>query len=591
MIFYLVVKDGALAEMELSVIAECEQESRRCSRVALTSDLQELDLVSRLAKKVCRCYCFSISFHFHQKRVKYCFLYCQLRSTLQQLQQQQQLTEDLKVERGLLERDSSASPDIGVSPREVLLNGDDFIDDDFDILDMSATEIQANRDLLDTEIESNRQKQREEIEKFGIEVDNDSAGRNRRDENNDFDYDNHSNNDDLENDNGGSWHDDRNGNGNDVSAVLRQRVDELRDTLNLLQQNQAVALEGCLEQLLQATAAASASKDTSGKRKQTNTNNKQGRSKAVRTDEFSNSDAGDLFCTPVKFLLLLCEWHVYICMDILLESDTSSMSGSPGDKNSTLTPMSIRSVAVAFDDAYNNNRNDEEQYMRNPLLTAKAVSNNNTPQPHILVSTTCTPLQSNKLRTSRANSYDRLDIALRENKILRSQIDQYNNTADDSDIGTRNETPFNSIHNNKNNNNNNSNIQPSSSTSPSLETANTSNMLTANADSNTALTALAALLKDERSQLSEAQTQLQRSQIDLALARQECEHNAKTIVTLQGDISALRDELRRTDTLHGQLVEQLKSTTKSAVSTCNEEVIRTGSKKYILFSAVRNKYL
>ena len=51
-IFLPVVKDGTLAEMELSVIAECEQESRRCSRVALTSDLQELDLVSRLAKKV-----------------------------------------------------------------------------------------------------------------------------------------------------------------------------------------------------------------------------------------------------------------------------------------------------------------------------------------------------------------------------------------------------------------------------------------------------------------------------------------------------------------------------------------------------------
>ena len=34
------------------MIAECEQESRRCSIVALTSDLQELDLVSRLAKKV-----------------------------------------------------------------------------------------------------------------------------------------------------------------------------------------------------------------------------------------------------------------------------------------------------------------------------------------------------------------------------------------------------------------------------------------------------------------------------------------------------------------------------------------------------------
>ena len=52
MIYSSVIKDGTSAEMELSVIAECEQESRRCSRVALTSDLQELDLVSRLAKKV-----------------------------------------------------------------------------------------------------------------------------------------------------------------------------------------------------------------------------------------------------------------------------------------------------------------------------------------------------------------------------------------------------------------------------------------------------------------------------------------------------------------------------------------------------------
>ena len=245
------------------------------------------------------------------------------------------------------------------------------------------------------------------------------------------------------------------------------------------------------------------------------------------------------------------------------------MSESRGDKNSSMTPMSIRSVAVAFDDAYNKNANEDEQYMRNPLLTAKPVSRNVTPLPHILIATS-TPSLSDQKRTSRANSYDQLDIALRENKILRSQIDQYNNTADDSDVGTRNENTYNS------NLNNNINNHVSSSTSPSLATANTTNLLAASSDSNTALTALTTLLKNERSQLSEAQVQLQRSEIDLALARQECEHSEKTILTLQCDINALREELRRTDTLHGQIQEQLRSTTKKAFSEKDNETISSG---------------
>ena len=200
-------------------------------------------------------------------------------------------------------------------------------------------------------------------------------------------------------------------------------------------------------------------------------------------------------------------------------------------------------------------------------MTAKSVSRTVTPLPHILIATS-TPSLSDQKRTSRANSYDRLDIALRENKILRSQIDQYNNTAEDSDVGTRNENTYNTT------------ISITTSAvppvSPSLETANTTNLLAASSDSNTALTALTTLLKNERSQLSEAQVQLQRSEIDLALARQECEHSEKTILTLQGDINALREELRRTDTLHGQLQEQLRSTTKKAFSEKDNETMSSG---------------
>jgi hypothetical protein len=70
--------------------------------------------------------------------------------------------------------------------------------------------------------------------------------------------------------------------------------------------------------------------------------------------------------------------------------------------------------------------------------------------------------------------------------------------------------------------------------------------------------------------------QLQRSEIDLALARQECEHSEKTILTLQGDINALREELRRTDSLHGQRQEQLRSTTKKAFSEKDNETMSSG---------------
>ena len=70
------------------------------------------------------------------------FLFLQLRSTLQQLQRHP-LTEDLKVGRESIEREGSNSPDIGVSPREEMLNGDDFMDDDFDILDVFPTGTQA----------------------------------------------------------------------------------------------------------------------------------------------------------------------------------------------------------------------------------------------------------------------------------------------------------------------------------------------------------------------------------------------------------------------------------------------------------------
>jgi hypothetical protein len=93
----------------------------------------------------------------------------------------------------------------------------------------------------------------------------DASMRQRRGYDDDLDYENQSNFNDQnerQNENRESWHID---NGYDVSSLLRQRVDELRETLNLLQQHQAVALLGCLEQLLQATTAAGAtSKENSG---------------------------------------------------------------------------------------------------------------------------------------------------------------------------------------------------------------------------------------------------------------------------------------------------------------------------------------
>ena len=81
----------------------------------------------------------------------------------------------------------------------------------------------------------------------------DASMRQRQGYDDDLDYENQSNFNDQnehQNENRESWHID---NGYDVSSLLRQRVDELREALNLLQQNQAVALLGCLEQLLQAT--------------------------------------------------------------------------------------------------------------------------------------------------------------------------------------------------------------------------------------------------------------------------------------------------------------------------------------------------
>ena len=230
------------------------------------------------------------------------FLFLQLRSTLQQLQQQQQLTEDLKVGRESIERESSNSPDIGVSPREVMLNGDDFMDDDFDILDIFPTGTQAEEIFQDNKDETDHQTQQEGNDKFETEMD-DASMCQRQGYDDDLDYENQSNFNDQnehQNENRESWHID---NGYDVSSLLRQRVDELRETLNLLQQNQAVALEGCLEQLLQATTAAGAtSKENSGKGKQKKHQKRSGRNKKRGTVQLVYSDAGKIISTCTTYV-------------------------------------------------------------------------------------------------------------------------------------------------------------------------------------------------------------------------------------------------------------------------------------------------
>ncbi len=138
-----------------------------------------------------------------------------------------------------------------------MLNGDDFMDDDFDILDIFPTGTQAEEIFQDSKGETDHQTQQEGNDKFETEMD-DASMRQRQGYDDDLDYENQSNFNDQnerQNENRESWHID---NGYDVSSPLRQ-------TLNLLQQHRAVALLGCLEQLLQATTAAGAtSKENSG---------------------------------------------------------------------------------------------------------------------------------------------------------------------------------------------------------------------------------------------------------------------------------------------------------------------------------------
>lgn len=153
-----------------------------------------------------------------------------------------------------------------------------------------------------------------------------------------------------------------------LSGPLRRRVDELRETLQHLQQNQAVALEGCLEQLLQAAEdrdrrvrrllklhgaenhKAAAHRHGNGTLLREREKERERVESGSVEEEARSEENGSLQSLPSK------------------ESLRSGLSVD-AEVDDGLTPLSVRSnrsAAPVFEDAYY--PPEDEEYMSNPLL-------------------------------------------------------------------------------------------------------------------------------------------------------------------------------------------------------------------------------
>ena len=197
-------------------------------------------------------------------------------------------------------------------------------------------------------------------------------------------------------------------------------------------------------------------------------------------------------------------------------SDNSRSGSSKEEKESNLTPMSSRSAPIMFEEQYSGGGINEEQYMRNPLLkkstklvnpwTSGEKNIDSQRLGHRAVKSLPTnanflkPLASQEpLATQEGiNIAELLELALRENRSLQKQLEE---------------------------------AKTVSSNSSSLVTANTTK------DESSAIYAMNEMLTMLKSERSE---ELRQAQLDLAIARQDCERSARTIEQLQNEISSLQ---------------------------------------------------
>ena len=206
-----------------------DRESKRCGRYALISDLQELDLVSRLALKL----------RNTSERLQ----------ILQQRQQQQVLLPETEADHEVVRE--SCSP-IGVSPEEMLRNGD--------FLDSDNEDCKVAQPALDFSMSMERTRDMHSVDVF-TKVEKD-----------------------------------------ELSTLLRQRVDDLRETLQHLHQNQSVALESCFEALLQVAETKRFS-DKTHETLEGSQNNRRKILKSLEQEEGDESGWEILICCIFPFSL------------------------------------------------------------------------------------------------------------------------------------------------------------------------------------------------------------------------------------------------------------------------------------------------